>query len=153
MANCCRTSRKRNDGLLFLLRAMKVSESLKEQVGGSHYKGFKIQPVEYCHANGLGFLEGNVIKYVTRHKEKNGREDLLKARHFLNMLLDLEYPEEKEVPKSIEQMNKEAMEKEIQNQTFIYSPEGIREHLEQFPNFTIQNVKPFGHGLDVEKKQ
>lgn len=115
-----------------------MSESLKEQVGGSHYKGFKIQPVEYCHANGLGFLEGNVIKYVTRHKEKHGREDLLKARHYLNMLLDLEYPEEK---------------KEAQQNTFIYSPEYIQKHLEQFPNFTIQSVKPFGHGLDVEKKQ
>ena len=63
---------------------------LETQVGGDHYKTKAIQPVEYIHANGLGFCEGNVIKYVTRWKEKNGIKDLEKARHYLDILIQLE---------------------------------------------------------------
>lgn len=68
--------------------------ALDTQIGGGHYKDQKIQPVEYIHANGLGFMEGNVIKYVTRHKSKNGAQDLKKAIHYCQLLLQLEYPDE-----------------------------------------------------------
>lgn len=51
-----------------------------------HYD-FAIQPVEYITKNGLGFCEGNVVKYISRWKQKNGREDLLKARHYIDILL------------------------------------------------------------------
>jgi hypothetical protein len=64
---------------------------LRTQVGGSHYKDMAIQPVQFVHANGLDYLTGNVIKYVCRHKTKNGVQDLLKARHYLDLLLELEY--------------------------------------------------------------
>lgn len=64
--------------------------ALEAQVGGDHYKSKAIQPVEYIHANGLGFCEGNVIKYVTRWKDKNGLKDLEKARHYLDILIQLE---------------------------------------------------------------
>lgn len=64
---------------------------LSVQEGGDHYKKLKIQPVEYCHANNLGICESNIIKYVTRYKDKNGKEDLKKARHFLDLLIHLEY--------------------------------------------------------------
>ncbi len=68
-----------------------MSESaLQVQEGGDHYKSLKIQPVEYIHANGIGFFEGSVIKYVSRWKQKNGVEDLKKARHFLDLLIELE---------------------------------------------------------------
>jgi hypothetical protein len=67
-----------------------------EQVGGGHYREMKIQPAEFVHANQLGYLEGNVIKYVCRHKKKNGAEDLKKAIHYLQLLLSLEY--EKDSP-------------------------------------------------------
>jgi len=67
---------------------MKASET---QQGGNHYKNFKIQPTEFIYKNGLGFIEGNVIKYVMRHKEKNGKEDLLKAKHYIDLLLEYEY--------------------------------------------------------------
>ena len=70
-----------------------MNDPLKEQVGGNHYKGLPIQPVEYCQKNKLGFCESCVVKYVSRHREKNGREDIKKAIHFLNLLLELEYPE------------------------------------------------------------
>lgn len=65
-----------------------MEDSLKIQVGGNHYKECKIQPVEYIFANNLGFCEGSVIKYVTRYKSKNGIQDLKKARHFLDMLIE-----------------------------------------------------------------
>lgn len=63
---------------------------LTEQEGGDHYKTLKIQPVEYIHANGLGFIEGCVVKYVTRWRAKGGVQDLKKARHFLDLLIELE---------------------------------------------------------------
>jgi hypothetical protein len=64
--------------------------ALMKQVGGSHYKDKAIQPIEYIHANNLGFCAGNVIKYVTRYKDKNGIQDLEKAKHYLEMLIELE---------------------------------------------------------------
>lgn len=62
----------------------------RSQVGGSHYQ-LTIQPVDYIHANKLTFLEGNVVKYVTRHRKKNGAEDVKKAIHYLQMILEKEY--------------------------------------------------------------
>jgi hypothetical protein len=62
------------------------------QIGGDHYRTMVIQPVTFIHANGLGFIEGSVIKYVCRHRAKNGRQDLEKAIHFLHLLIELEYP-------------------------------------------------------------
>lgn len=64
--------------------------ALSEQPGGSHYKDKAIQPVQYIHANGLGYCEGNVVKYVSRWRHKNGLEDLLKARHYIDLLIELE---------------------------------------------------------------
>ena len=63
---------------------------LKEQVGGDHYSKLAIQPVTYINANGLSYLQGNVIKYVTRYKDKNGLQDLEKAKHYIDMLIELE---------------------------------------------------------------
>lgn len=63
---------------------------LATQVGGDHYKKLAIQPIEYIHANGIGFAEGSVIKYVTRWRDKGGLRDLEKARHFIDLLIELE---------------------------------------------------------------
>ena len=68
-------------------------ESWSKQEGGNHYKNFAIQPSEYCERNKLSHLESNVVKYVTRHRLKNGKADLLKAIHSIQMLIDLEYPD------------------------------------------------------------
>jgi hypothetical protein len=65
--------------------------ALELQVGGDHYKSMKIQPMEYILANNLGWAEGNVIKYVTRHRSKGGKQDLEKAIHMLQLIIDLEY--------------------------------------------------------------
>jgi hypothetical protein len=71
----------------------KTNNPLQQQVGGQHYQGCAIQPVEYIHSNGIGFIEGNVIKYVTRHRNKGGKQDIEKAIHFLELLISLEYQE------------------------------------------------------------
>lgn len=60
------------------------------QVGESHYQKQPIQPWDYIAANGLGFFEGNIVKYVTRWRDKAGIEDLKKARHYLDKLIELE---------------------------------------------------------------
>lgn len=67
----------------------------KQQVGGNHYKDMTIQPVEYIHRNELGFCVGSAIKYLSRYKSKDGKRDLEKARHFIDLLIELEYPDAK----------------------------------------------------------
>lgn len=64
--------------------------ALKRQVAGDHYSGFEIQPVEFIHRNKLGFLEGCVIKRVCRWRAKDGIQDLQKAIHELELLIELE---------------------------------------------------------------
>ena len=61
---------------------------MNTQVGGDHYTKMAIQPIEYVFANDIGFAEGNIIKYVSRYRNKNGLEDLKKARHMLNLLIE-----------------------------------------------------------------
>ena len=67
--------------------------ALEVQEGGSHYKALKIQPIEYIHANGLDFFQGNIVKYATRYKAKNGQEDLRKVIHYAQLALELQYGE------------------------------------------------------------
>lgn len=67
--------------------------ALKKQVGGQHYASMKIQPVEFITVNDLGFLEGNVVKYICRHHAKNGAEDIRKAIHYCELLLATKYGE------------------------------------------------------------
>ena len=64
--------------------------ALNTQIGGSHYKDLPIQPAEFIERNNLGFCAGNVIKYVCRYKNKNGIEDLKKAKHYLELLIEIE---------------------------------------------------------------
>lgn len=64
--------------------------SLEVQVGGNHYKELPIQPVQYIFENGIGYFEGNVIKYVTRWRSKGGIADLEKAKHYIDMLIEFE---------------------------------------------------------------
>ena len=65
-------------------------EGLKSQIGGDHYKT-EIQPVEFIESNALGFLEGNIIKYIHRHAAKGGLKDLKKALHYLQILIEVRY--------------------------------------------------------------
>ena len=85
------------DLLIVMDEAMSTPEPLhvlnklgNMQVGGEHYQQ-AIQPVEYIHANGLPFIEGNVVKYISRHKRKGGAQDVEKAMSYCAMLLKMEY--------------------------------------------------------------
>ena len=64
----------------------------QRQEGGEHYN-MPIQPVEFIMKNSIPYIEGNVVKYVCRHRLKNGAEDILKAIHYLELLLEHEYNE------------------------------------------------------------
>lgn len=61
------------------------------QIGGNHYKDLEIQPIEFIQKNNLDFLQGSIIKYITRHKNKNGAEDIQKAIHVCKLILEMQY--------------------------------------------------------------
>jgi hypothetical protein len=71
-----------------------MTSPLSVQVGGSHYKRYAIQPVEFIHANNVPFIEGNCIKYLMRWREKGGVKDLEKVKHYIDMLIELETPKD-----------------------------------------------------------
>jgi hypothetical protein len=78
-----------------MLRAeMNPPESaFDKQEGGAHYKNYAIQPLEFIMQNDIPYCEANVIKYTTRHRDKNGKQDILKAIHYLELILETEYGE------------------------------------------------------------
>jgi hypothetical protein len=71
----------------------------KKQIGGSHYRNMKIQPSKFINDNKLLFAEGNAIKYICRHAHKGGREDLKKAIHYIEMIIERDYTEENPLDK------------------------------------------------------
>jgi hypothetical protein len=68
----------------------KPESALDKQVSGGHYKALKIQPIEFLHANNIPFAEGCAIKYLCRWRDKGGIKDLEKAKHFIELLIELE---------------------------------------------------------------
>lgn len=64
--------------------------ALDKQVGGKHYKSFKIQPIQYITANNIPYIEGNIIKYISRWREKGGIDDLNKVIHYVELLKEIE---------------------------------------------------------------
>lgn len=69
--------------------------ALDKQEGGNHYKDMAIQPVEFIDSNKIPFLEGNVIKYICRHANKNGAQDIRKVIHYCELILELRYGEKR----------------------------------------------------------
>lgn len=70
---------------------LNLEKASKTQVAGTHYAKYKIQPTEFIYNNNVPFIEGNIIKYVMRHRDKNGIEDLKKAKHYIDLLIQFEY--------------------------------------------------------------
>ena len=68
-----------------------IYNSLEDQIGGKHYRNMKIQPAEFINENKLLFAEGNAIKYKCRHSVKGKRQDIEKAIHYLEMILERDY--------------------------------------------------------------
>ena len=62
----------------------------KKQIGGNHYSNMAITPTRYILENNIGWLEGNAIKYISRYKNKNGVEDLKKAIHYIELIIEKE---------------------------------------------------------------
>ncbi len=97
MVAYCRTIGNEARGMVRAddMEGVRVPEgnALATQVGGDHYKKYKIQPVEYIHANGIEFMPGCAIKYLSRYKDKGGADDVRKALHFCKLILELEYGE------------------------------------------------------------
>ena len=79
-----------NDFIEVTAEEIEAFNALKKQVAGNHYKDMPIQPVEYIHANAMGYFEGNVVKYISRWRKKNGMADLEKAKHYIELLIQLE---------------------------------------------------------------
>lgn len=71
---------------------------MSDQVGGNHYRNKAIEPIRYVMENKLGYCEGNVIKYVTRHREKGGAQDIKKAIQYLHFILEHQYGEKQFSP-------------------------------------------------------
>ena len=72
----------------------------KKQIGGNHYRRFKVQPSEFINKNKLLFAEGNAIKYICRHAHKGGKQDLEKAKHYIDMIIERDYKDKKEKQES-----------------------------------------------------
>jgi len=77
-----------------------MSNPYDTQVGGNHYKDMKIQPSEFINKNELQFAEGNAIKYICRHGSKGQKQDLEKAKHYIDMIIERDYPAEK-IPEKV----------------------------------------------------
>jgi len=72
----------------------------KKQIGGKHYLKYKIQPSKFVVENKLLYPEGCVIKYILRHQDKGGKQDLEKAKHMIDMIIERDYEEKKEKEES-----------------------------------------------------
>ena len=70
-----------------------LNSSYNKQIGGSHYQGMNIQPSQFVIENKMLFPEASVIKYICRHSKKDGKQDLLKAIHFIEMIIERDYIE------------------------------------------------------------
>ena len=71
------------------------NDAFFKQIGGAHYKKYKIQPSRFINENKILFAEGNAIKYICRHQDKGGQQDLLKAIHYIQMIIERDYNNEK----------------------------------------------------------
>ena len=76
-----------------------MSNPYDKQVGGDHYQNMKIQPAEFINKNQMKFAEGNAIKYICRHINKGGEQDLQKAKHYIDMIIERDYGDEVEKSK------------------------------------------------------
>lgn len=69
-------------------------DPLKKQISGTHYVNYAVQPVEFCQRNNFNYCESSAIKYLCRHRDKNGLDDLLKAKHYIELLIEIEYADQ-----------------------------------------------------------
>lgn len=115
--------------------------ALKNQVGGDHYKNLKIQPVEYITENGIPFIEGSVIKYVTRWRSKGGVKDLEKARHFLDILIEMnKEPTEETKKENVLNLNTSVLPLFVSYEKSAQVVKFLANKLEQYDFVIIEDV-------------
>ena len=120
----------------------KTHTALNRQEGGKHYKDMAIQPIEFIHANNLGFCEANVVKYITRWRTKNGIEDLQKAKHYIDLLIQLEERENARVSRQLDAtkpVEREISDEEINRAIGRHSNVGLPKR--EFPDMWVYTTQ------------
>ena len=77
--------------LMHNIEELTQKDALQKQEGGTHYNKYRIQPAEFIYTNNIPYLEGCAVKYLCRHRDKGGVTDLLKAKHYIDLIIQLEY--------------------------------------------------------------
>lgn len=108
-----------------------MPSALDTQVGGDHYTSMVLQPVDYIHANRMPFIEGCVIKYISRWRSKNGVADLEKARHFIDILIE-----------------KEAGKQPPEHASLVWSPADVRLLTQMVAQYELSLLSQIRHGVD-----
>lgn len=132
--------------------------ALDRQVGGNHYKDMVIQPIEYILANKLGFVEGAVVKYVSRWRQKGGTGDLRKAIHLLEILIEKDVQERNAAesvksadPRMPDDNGRRALDKELKR---ILAEKGAAEVVQSAPTWTsvtTRTTTPVGAGIETPR--
>ena len=118
-----------------------MSGIYKRQVGGTHYKSMVIQPSEFINKNNIPFAEGNAIKYLCRHKQKNQKQDLEKAIHYCQMAIERDYPDKKDFLEEAEKEKKELKESYKESRRQTEERKEKEQHTNPFASFSddLQN--------------
>ena len=107
-----------------------MSNPYDKQVGGDHYSKMKIQPAEFVNKNKMLFAEGNAIKYICRHINKGGKQDLEKAKHYIDMIIDRDYGDDAEKSKvflsGLPESDKDSMDDLSEGFKVTYSADDLK---------------------------
>ena len=128
-----------------------MSNPYDTQVGGNHYKDMKIQPSEFINKNKLQFAEGNAIKYICRHGSKGQKQDLEKAKHYIDMIIERDYPAEK-IPKKVflPESDKDAMDDLSEGFKVTYGDVSISdEYIKSIPKDNLNDEIYYPSGISL----
>ena len=131
-----------------------MNDPYETQVGGSHYKDMKIQPSEFINKNKLQFAEGNAIKYICRHGSKGQKQDLEKAKHYIDMIIDRDYGDDAEKSKvflsSLPESDKDSMDDLSEGFKVTYGDVSISdEYIKSIPKDNLNDDVYYPSGVSV----
>ena len=126
-----------------------MSDPYDTQVGGNHYQTMKIQPAEFINKNEMKFAEGNAIKYICRHVNKGGLQDLEKAKHYIDMIIERDYGDDAEKSKVFDQVLKE-VDKHRGDVKVTYGDVSISdEYIKSIPKDNVNDEVFYPSGVSV----
>jgi hypothetical protein len=131
-----------------------MNDPYETQVGGSHYKDMKIQPSEFINKNKLQFAEGNAIKYICRHGSKGQKQDLEKAKHYIDMIIDRDYGDDAEKSKvflsGLPESDKDSMDDLSEGFKVTYGDVSISdEYIKSIPKDNLNDDVYYPSGVSV----